>query len=416
MPAYPIDPLPFTHPTPRVALLTGASEGGGEEALLTLSACANPLERPPRAERILVIRLGALGDVARTMPAVARLAKLYPDARISWLVEPAAQPLVNLGPAVDEVLVFPRDRFVRAVRRGHFLQLVSEARQVARTLREGQFDLVIDFHGLLKSGILSLLTRAPIRVAWAAPTGREGSQWAATHRAKMHPGRWSRHERNAALVSYLGDSGGAGSDFQGSNDAGIRVDPEASAALRTELSMRGAGVVLHPGSSRGTPYKRWPVSHFVALARALRQASGRPCLITSGPDRVEQDIAHRIAEESGSSAEIAPGNGTVAELVALLTEAPLVVAGDSGPLQLAAVLGTPVVQILGPTDPVENAPHPRAPSRVLRVPPPCSPCRSGCSEAPCMQAVDVDRVLSAALDVLEETGQNLVARSIGESP
>ena len=382
---------------------------------MTLSACANPLDGPPRAERILVIRLGALGDVARTMPAVECLARAYPRARLSWLVEPAARPLVALGPAVDEVLVFPRQRLVRAFRKGHWLRLVSEARQVVRTLREGQFDLVVDFHGLLKSGVLSRLTRAPIRVAWAAPAGREGSQWAATHRARMRPGRWSRHERNAALVSYLGVQVGLESETQAASDSGICVDPASRGALRTQFSDHGPGVVLHPGSSRGTPYKRWPVSHFVSLAHALREASGRPCLITAGPDSFEQEIAQRIVREAGASAEIAPGDGTMVELVALLSEAPLVVAGDSGPLQLAAVLGTPVVQILGPTDPVENAPHPSAPSRVLRVPPPCSPCRSGCSEAPCMWAVDVDSVFAAALDLLRGSHLNSVAEPFGIS-
>ena len=380
---------------------------------MTLSACVNPLDGPPRAERILVIRLGALGDVARTMPAVERLARAYPRARLSWLVEPAARPLVALGPAVDEVLVFPREGFVRAFRRGHWLRLASEARQIARTLRERRFDLVVDFHGLLKSGVLSRLTRAPIRVAWAAPAGREGSQWAATHRARMRPGRWSRHERNDALVSYLGAPFGSESELRTAPNSVIHVDPESRAALRTQFSIHGAGVVLHPGSSRGTPYKRWPASNFVSLAQALFEASGRPCLITAGPDPVEQEIAQRIVEEAGASAEIAPGNGTLAELVALLSEAPLVVAGDSGPLQLAAVLGTPVVQILGPTDPVENAPHPSARSRVLRVPPPCSPCRKGCSEAPCMRAVDVESVLAAALDLLRDSRPNPANQSLG---
>ena len=380
---------------------------------MTLSACANPLDGPPRAERILVIRLGALGDVARTMPAVERLARLYPRAQLSWLVEPAARPLVALGPSVDEILVFPRDRFVRAFRRGHWLRVASEARQMARTLREREFDLVVDFHGLLKSGVLSRLTGAPIRVGWAAPTGREGSQWAATHRARMRPGRWSRHERNAALVSYLGTPFGAASERRTAPDSGIRVDPASGAALRTQFLSHGPGVVLHPGSSRGTPYKRWPASNFVSLAQALCEASGRPCLITAGPDSVEQEIAQRIVQEAGPSAEMAPGDGTLDELVALLSAAPLVVAGDSGPLQLAAVLGTPVVQILGPTDPVENAPHPSASSRVLRVPPPCSPCRSGCSEAPCMRAVDVESVLAAALDVLGDSRPNPVAQSFG---
>ena len=348
-----------------------------------------------------MIRLGALGDVARTMPAVATLKATYPQAQISWLVEPAARPLVALGPEIDEILVFPRDRFAHALRGGQWLRLGAEVRQLIQVLRKRRFDLVIDFHGLLKSAVLSQLTGAPVRLGFAAPVGREGSQWAATHRVKMHPGRWSRHERNAALVRYLGADGGPEFEPHLSRSSGIRIDSKARAALRSRFRADQPGVVLHPGTSPGTPYKRWPVSHFVLLARRLQEASGRPCLVTAGPDASEQALAQQVVEGAGGCAQRAPGDGTLAELVALLDEVPLVVAGDSGPLQLAAVLGTPVVQILGPTDPVENAPHPSAPARVVRVPQACSPCRSGCAEARCMQAVGVESVLEAALELLK---------------
>ena len=367
---------------------------------LTTSGCINPLKSPPKAERILVIRLGALGDVARTIPAVASLRSTYPRAHITWLVEPLAQDLVRHSPTVDELLVFPKEHLKHALRRGHLFALGSEIRLLTRNLRRGRFDLVADFHGLLKSALLSRLSGAPIRVGYAPPVGREGSWYAANHRVEMGPGPWTRHQRNAALVHYLLGAAWSEGRQESSFHPVVQVDPEARKTVVSLLTASKPGVVLHPGTSHGTPYKRWPASRFAALAQRLQAVTGQPCIITAGPDAVEQDLARSIVRRADRSAVLAPGRGTMADLIALLDAAPLVVAADSGPLQLASVLGTPVVQILGPTDPVENEPFPTSPARIVRVPQPCSPCRRGCAIATCMHAVDVDSVFVQARDLL----------------
>ena len=126
-----------------------------------------------------MIRLAALGDVVRTLPAVSSLRAAHPGAHIAWLVESAASGAVAEQPWVDEVIVFPRERLIGALGRLR-PTVLREARSFVRRLRARRFDWVVDFHSILRSGVLSLLSGAPRRVAYAPPFGREAAHWFAT--------------------------------------------------------------------------------------------------------------------------------------------------------------------------------------------------------------------------------------------
>lgn len=356
--------------------------------------CSNVLRVPPSVERILVIRLGALGDVVRTLPAVAGLRALLPESHISWLVEPASAGLVAMSPAVDDVLVFPRPELVRDLRSGRVDRMARLLVERVGSLRAARFDLVVDFHGLLKSGLLARSTGAALRVGAARPHSREGSGRLMSHRAELGPAKRSRYERNAGIAGFLG------AGIPDATDEIIAVPRAATDRITERLGGEQPGVVLHPGSSPGTPYKRWAPERFAALARTLADETGTPCLVTSGPGDSEPRLAREIVAASAGAARLAPATRDLAELAALLARAPLVVGGDSGPLHLAALLGTPVVQILGPTDPIENAPFAATPKRVVREAVPCSPCRRGCGDPICMQAVSVEQVARAARSLL----------------
>ena len=164
----------------------------------------------------------------------------------------------------------------------------------------------------------------------------------------------------------------------------------------------GDFAVLHAGSSPATPYKRYPALQLAAVARELWSREQLPSLVTSGPDPEERALARRVVAASGGAARLAPDTTDLSELALLLAQARVAVGGDTGPLHLASLVGTPVVQLLGPTDPVENAPWRETASRQLRVPIACSPCRRGCPEATCMQ-----RIAPAAV---AEAAQELIAR------
>lgn len=341
-----------------------------------------------------MIRLGALGDVARTLPALHALRRGYPEARIDWLVEARAAGVLEREPALDAVLRFPRERLSEALRGARLPTLGRELRRFLRELRGREYDLVLDFHGILKSGILARLCGAPLRVGYAPPFGRELAWIFANHRAVLTPERASRFERNLGLVRYLG------LEVALPEPPLLAIDAAAGARIHAWLGDRPAPVVVHPGSSSGTPYKRYALSDYAAVVRAIHSASGRECAVSWGPTDDECEEAAELVRQAGSGARLAPETRDFADLAALLASSPLFVGSDSGPLHVAALLGTPVVQILGPTDPVENAPYPRTPSRSVRVPLPCSPCRRGCEAATCMRSVSPVAVADAALELL----------------
>ena len=339
---------------------------------------------PPQADRILVIRLGALGDVARTLPAASALRLAFPGAHIAWLVEPASGSLVVGQPWIDEAIEFPRERLHAALRAGAWIRLARELRRFVRGLRGRRFELVLDFHSILRSGVLSRLTGAPERVAYAPPFAREFAHVFANRWARLAPERISRFARNAALVRYLGVAG----------------EPARRPLRVTAATPALRAVALHPGSSAATPYKRYGVAEFAVVARALAADTGTPCLVTRGPDAGEEALACALVAAAGDAARLAPRTSSAAELAALFAGCAVVIAGDTGPLHLAALAGTPVVQLLGPTDPVENAPWEGTPARTLRRGLACSPCRSGCAEAPCMGAIAPSDVVAAARELL----------------
>ncbi len=350
------------------------------------------------AERILVIRLGAVGDVVRTLPAVSALRATYPRAHLAWLVEPAAAPLLAVQPWVDDVIVFPRPELVGALRGGRWSGAVAETKRFVAALRAGGFDLVVDFHSILKSSLLARVSGAPRRVGYAPPFGREQSWRLATDRARLEPARGSRFERNLALLRFLGATARP-------DPRPLRIPRATLAAMRDTLasgsSDRSPGpVILHPGTSPGAAHKRYPAHRFAEVARGLAGWCGRPVLVTAGPSDDDRRLAAAVVGSSEGAAAHAPETASLVDLAALFAHCALVIGSDTGPLHVSSLVGTPIVQILGPTDPVENEPWPETRWRRVRVPVGCSPCRRGCAAAPCMTGVPSHLVIDAARELL----------------
>ncbi len=305
------------------------------------------------------MRLGAVGDVARTLPAASCLRAAWPGAHLAWLVEAPAASLVAAQPWVDETIVFPRP-FRAGPRRdpGRTRALRELAVFLAR-LRARRFDLVVDFHSILRSALLALATGARRRVAYARPFGRELAWLLATHRARVAPARVSRFERNEALVRFLGAPAKPA-------PRPLRVGPAALAAMRERLGGGPAPLAIHPGTSEGGRHKRVAVEVLAGAAHALFAELGIPTVVTFGPARDDLRLAEAVVAAAGGAARLAPPTPDLADLAALFACSRLAIGPDTGPLHVAALAGTPVVQLLGPTDPIENAPWPETPSRRLR--------------------------------------------------
>jgi ADP-heptose:LPS heptosyltransferase len=335
------------------------------------------------AERILVIRLGALGDVVRTRFAFEGVRALWPEAQIDWLVDDGAAPALDGIVGLRDALRLPRG----ALRAREPRRSLGRLAAFVRELRARRYDVALDFHGMAKSALLARASATPIRVGYGPGIAREGAWWLYTHRVPLDAARRSRFERNAALVRF------AGGEVPASAPP-LALPREVERALASEP----AGLfALHPGTSASTQYKRWDPERFAAVARTLHERTGRESWITWGPVRGERETADEVVRLAPRATRLAPATPTIHHVLALYRRAALYVGPDSGPMHLASLAGLPVVALFGPTDPVENAPFPGLPSRVLLHDVGCNPCREGCPARSCMRALGVSEVVAAAL-------------------
>ncbi len=345
------------------------------------------LPQPLQAERILVIRLGALGDVLRTRFAFPGLRALYPEARIDWLVEDRAAAGLAGIVGLDGVIQVPRS-LLRWRRPWDGWRRLT---RLVNDLRARRYDLALDFHCILKSALLAWGAGIPVRVGYDGTHAREGSQRFLTHQAQVRPAHLSRFERNAGLVRYLGGKVSA------------TAPPPLELPVQARRAVEGLPadpIVMHPGTSVSTRYKRWDPARYAEVAVQLQARIGAPSLVTWGPVAGERECAEAVVERASGAASLGPRTASLAEFLALLARARLFLGSDSGPLHLASLVGTPAVVLFGPTDPLENAPFPGVPSRILQHDVGCNPCRRGCPALPCMGAVQVEEVVRAALELV----------------
>jgi predicted lipopolysaccharide heptosyltransferase III len=345
--------------------------------------------------------LRLIGDVVFTTPAVAAIRRRFPDAHVTYLVEPQAAPVVRHNPNIDTLLVAERPRGLR--RLGYDLAL-------ARRLRAERFDLVIDFHGGPRSAWLTRATGAPERIGYDVP----GRRWIYTTRV-----RWSRAlvpprhsvQNQWDLLTPLGiDAADRARDA-----VNIVEDPEAVGSVAARLDAAGVPVdaplvVIHV--SAGNPFRRWPADRFAALAAALaREDQRRRIIITSGPS--EADAANRIAADAQREAGVAAGaivrcgEFDLAELRALVGRAALYIGGDSGPLHIASGTRTPIVALFGPTLPERSMPWRDETIPAIAVdagPLPCRPCHQRhCvpGDFRCLTRITTEQVIEAARRTLK---------------
>ncbi len=313
---------------------------------------------------IAVVRLGAMGDIVRVLPAVRLLRIHLPDARIHWICDDRWAPLLEGHRDLDSVVALPRSRWRREYRRpAGWPAFARGVLHVRRLLRDLDCGLAIDFHGNLRSGIVARWTHAAVRLGHAAHQQKEGNRFLTTHRVEPGPERRrSRVERHLSLVRVLGVLDDV------LPDAGFRPAPNDRAAARE--AVRAAGVqgdrpyaILNPGASAAQAYKQPPPALLAAAARPLVERGIAPVVI-HGPG--EESAARAVVAEAGGEALLAPPT-TLKVLVPLVAGARLLVGGDSGPLHLACGVGCPVVGLYGPTDPAVNAPW-NVPSRVVTPP------------------------------------------------
>lgn len=351
-----------------------------------------PMTPPPAEPRaILVIRLSAIGDVVMASGILPALRRAYPDARIDWLVEPAAAPVIQGHPELDRVLVWPKGRWRQLLRSGHWRTLAGEARAFAGELRAGGYELALDLQGLWKSALWARISGARQRIGLGS---REGSRMLMSRVigiTRGDPGMASEYRR---LVAELGASEEA---FAMAPAAGEAAREGAQARL-AEDGVSGPYTVLLPFTTR--PQKHWIEGRWAALADRLAAETGQPVVLAGGPD--DRAAAARIAGQTTDERVVnLAGELGLAESVALVQGAARAVGVDTGLTHVAVAAGAPTVALFGSTRPYLHTPSPRA--RVLYSALACSPCRRSptCGGTfDCMAAHTVDNV-AAALAELE---------------
>ncbi len=350
--------------------------------------------------RVLVVRLSAIGDVANTMPAVAGIRDALPSAHIAWVVEDRARDLVECDRDVDEVIEFPRRRWDRLVASPFRLpELVGEVHGALSRLRVAGFDVALDFQGNLKGGIVTGLSGAPRRVGLDRPYTRE-FDWLFTNEHVSLDGPTPRFERAARLARAVCPT-------LTMRRPTLESTPENAEVVRQELARLDISgqpvVVLHPGSSEFGAFKRWPASRYATLAKMLRDGCGARILVTWGSG--ERALAEEVIASSEQAAELAPAMPSFGMLIELLRRCDLFIAGDTGPLHIAAIAGTPVVAIFGPKDPLVYRPYGDE-HAIVREDVSCSPCQKRrCGDTVCLTRLRPEKVYAAAEKRLAEFGR-----------
>lgn len=333
--------------------------------------------------KIAIVKLSSLGDVLHALPVARALRSHFPQAHLTWVVEAREHAVLKDQPALDAV--DPVDTRLWRHLIWHPAGALEVARKLSRLtarLRGARFDVALDLQGLVKSGLLTAYTGAPMRIGFALSYCREPlNALFTTHR--VTPPRQAVHvvEQYLSLLEPLGVKG-VEPVWE------LPSDPEAERRIDAFLAAEGVKprdrlVALNPGAGR--PTKRWPVEHFARLAERLAVEAGARLLLLWGP--AEEALARAVAARMTSRPLLAPAT-TIPELSALLRCASLMVAGDTGPLHLAAALGTPCVGLYGPTRAERNGPYgPR--------------CRSLQSPNGTLAAIHPDDVFRVAVELLE---------------
>lgn len=321
--------------------------------------------------RFLLVRLGSLGDIIHALPSAAALRETFPAAHIDWVVEAKWARLLKGNPDVSNVVIVDRQR------NGGF-------RAAVKKLRSATFTCAIDFQALYKSALLAFASGAPRRIGFKSSYAREGLA-AALYTERLNPRGPHKVDHNFTLVEHAGARPSA-PRFP------LRIEPDEEEQVARQLEARGIRdfFVLNPGG--GWLSKCWPAARYGELYREIFERFGWRGVVTFGPG--EENLAKEAIAAAGKEAPVALALG-IGPLMALFRRAKFVVSADTGPLHLAAALGTPVIGLYGPTDPSRNGPYGSTGVVVRNAHASVTTYRRESSYSPAMLSITVDQVLKA---------------------
>jgi ADP-heptose:LPS heptosyltransferase len=287
------------------------------------------------ADRILIIRLSAVGDVINTIPALSALRKAFPKSYIAWVVEDKAKDIIEDNPDLDDIFIFKKKLWW----------------QNYKMLRSKRFDVVLDFQGNLKGAFHCIISGARIRIGFARGFCKELNYLFSNIHIKPDGFRINRVKKYLSLLRPLGIT-------NPKVEYKVIILPETKEKIENFLLFnkyeKGKYVAIHPGTSRHGVLKRWSLDKYSKLAELVMQKLGLGVLLTWGPDerKLVEAITFRMQAKPLISSKT-----SLKELAVLIKNACCFVGSDSGPLHLANAIGVPCVGLYGPKDPSIYAPY-----------------------------------------------------------
>jgi heptosyltransferase-1 len=319
-------------------------------------------------QKILIIKPSSLGDVVHSLPFLNAVRTRFPKTKIHWVIAKGLEGLLEGHPMINKLWIINKDTWKKIK---NVKGTINEFKVLFRELKKEKYNLVVDLQGLLRSGVLTAATGAPVRVGFAE--AREGSRVFYTDKIK---GGRDIHavDRYLKIAAFLGcDTSDVCFPF-----------PFYKQSSPITLPSSEDYAVLVPGARWKT--KRWSPENFGELSSRLLLST----LIVGS--RGDIDVANKIVAISNGKAISLAGKTDLKELIEVMKGARFVVSNDSGPMHIAAALGIPVFAIFGPTDPSRTGPYGKG-HTIIKEKITCAPCfKKTCTNVKCMNSLSVNKV------------------------
>ncbi len=335
---------------------------------------------------ILIVKLSAIGDVVHTLPSLSAVRKLYPQAHISWAIEESASDIIRNHPCLDRVIISYRKRWIHNLLEGRETgKTLGEIRTFLKTLRDRPYDLVIDFHGLFKSALIVFLARGKRKLGYDSMQEMSG-----LFLTEKIPEDMGKHavDRYLDFARYLGAP---------EQEPEFIIPVEEENRKRIETLLSAANIAAGQRFAAVNPValwetKMWPDEKFAALGDMIIRELGIPIVFTGAQS--DGPIRHIRSLMKSPSVDLA-GRTSLRDLAYLYSLSSLVITTDSGPMHIAAAMGTPVVALFGPTSPARTGPYGEG-HAVIRKNMKCSPCfLKWCETRRCMEDISIGEVFQA---------------------
>ncbi len=331
-------------------------------------------------QKILIVKPSSLGDVVHSLPFLNAIKSCFPKSEIHWVIARGLEGLLEGHPMVDKLIVINKDIWKKISKTG---KTIKEVRQLFKILRNENYDMVIDLQGLFRSGVITMATRAPLRIGFAE--AREGSRLFYNKRVK---GGKEIH----AVERYMKIAEALECDTDDIIFPYPLIKNNLEQIKGIKSTLKGYAVIV-PGARWVT--KIWPAENFGRIASLLPVKS---IVIGSKDDLI---IAEKVVEASGGKAISLAGSTSLRELIEIMRDAMFVISNDSGPMHIAAGFNVPVAAIFGPTSPSRTGPYGKG-HIIIKSDAQCSPCfKKRCKDLKCMKGIAVDRVYEKISDILE---------------